>query len=175
MLSYKFHRLLLPFLINYLSIDSIAQYGTDQKKLDKQAQLKTMHRFKDIFGFMPLSATSMKGKTVQLTSEYSLKLNKDSLNVDLPYYGRSYTADYPGTDVSVRFKTNQFTYSSDTTKKGGWEITIIPKNEPKANKIYMAVTSSGYCTVTYQQQYRASRFHITDISKHIMRARSFMS
>jgi hypothetical protein len=154
MLSYKFHRLLLPFLI-LLFIDSVAQNGTDQKKLDKHAQLKSMIDSKH-FQFHALSATSMKGKTVQLTSEYSLKLNKDSLNVDLPYYGRSYTADYPGTDVSVRFKSNQFTYSSDSTKKGGWEITIIPKNESRANKIYMAVTSSGYCTVNINSNTRQS-------------------
>jgi Domain of unknown function (DUF4251) len=154
MLLNKFHRLLLPFLI-LLSIESVAQNGTDQKKLDKQVQLKSMIDSKH-FQFHALSATSMKGKTVQLTSEYSLKLNKDSLNVDLPYYGRSYTADYPGTDVSVRFKSNQFTYSSDSTKKGGWEITIIPKNESKANKIYMAVTSSGYCTVNINSNTRQS-------------------
>jgi hypothetical protein len=154
MLSYKFHWLLLPFLI-LLFIDSDAQNGTDQEKMEKQAQLKSMIDSKH-FQFHALSATSMKGKTVQLTSEYSLKLNKDSLNVDLPYYGRSYTADYPGTDVSVRFKSNQFTYSSDSTKKGGWEITIIPKNESKANKIYMAVTSSGYCTVNISSNTRQS-------------------
>src|ERR1700722_18554873 len=106
MLSYKFHRLLLPLLI-LLFIGGAAQNGTDQKNQDKHAQLKGMIDSK-YFQFHALSATSMKGKTVQLSSEYSLKLNKDSLKVDLPYYGRSYTADYPGTDVSVQFNSNQF-------------------------------------------------------------------
>jgi hypothetical protein len=154
MLSYKFHRLLLPFLI-LLFIGGAAQNGTDQKNQDKHAQLKGMIDSK-YFQFHALSATSMKGKTVQLSSEYSLKLNKDSLKVDLPYYGRSYTADYPGTDVSVQFNSNQFTYSSDSTKKGGWEITIIPKNEPKANKIYMSITSSGYCNLSISSNTRQS-------------------
>src|ERR1700722_14977242 len=106
MLSYKFQRLLLSFLI-LICTYSKAQTAADQKKQDKHAQLKSMIDSKH-FQFQAISATSMKGKTVQLSSEYSLKLNKDSLNVDLPYYGRSYTADYPGTDVSVRFKSNQF-------------------------------------------------------------------
>ncbi len=154
MLSYKFHRLLLPLFV-LVCLQGAAQSTTDQKNKDKYAQLKSMIDSKH-FQFHALSATSMKGKTVQLTSEYSLKLKGDSLNVDLPYYGRSYTADYPGTDVSVRFKSNQFTYSSDSTKKGGWEITIIPKNESKANKIYMAVTSSGYCTVNINSNNRQS-------------------
>ena len=154
MLSFKFQRLLLSFLI-LMCTYSNAQTAADQKKQDKNAQLKNMIDSKH-FQFQALSATSMKGKTIQLSSEYYLKLNKDSLNVDLPYYGRSYTADYPGTDVSVRFKSNQFSYSSDSTKKGGWEITIIPKNEPRANKIYMAVTSSGYCTVNIGSNTRQS-------------------
>jgi hypothetical protein len=154
MLSYKFQRLLLSFLI-LMCTYSNAQTAADQKKQDKNVQLKNMIDSKH-FQFQALSATSMKGKTIQLSSEYYLKLNKDSLNVDLPYYGRSYTADYPGTDVSVRFKSNQFSYSSDSTKKGGWEITIIPKNEPRANKIYISVTSSGYCTVNIGSNTRQS-------------------
>jgi hypothetical protein len=154
MLSYKFHRLLLPSMILFF-IGSAAQNGTDQKKQDKHALLKNMIDSKH-FQFHALSATSMKGKTVQLSSEYSLKLNKDSLYADLPYYGRSYTADYPGTGVSVQFKSNQFTYSSDSTKKGGWEITIIPKNEPKANKIYISITSSGYANLNISSNTRQS-------------------
>jgi hypothetical protein len=136
-----------------MCIYSTAQTSTDQKKQDKYAQLKSMIDSRH-FQFHALSATSMKGKTVQLSSEFFLKLNKDSLDVDLPYYGRSYTADYPGTDVSVRFKSNQFTYSADSTKKGGWEIAIIPKNESKANKIYMSITSSGYCSLNISSNNR---------------------
>jgi hypothetical protein len=152
MFSCKFQRFLLVFL-TFIYISGNAQTSTDQKKQDKHAQLKTMIDSR-YFQFHALSATSMKGRTVQLSSEYILKMNKDSLDVDLPYYGRSYTADYPGTDVSVRFKSNQFTYSADSTKKGGWEITIIPKNESKANKINLSITSSGYCSMNISSNSR---------------------
>jgi hypothetical protein len=76
--------------------------------------------------------------------------------VYLPYYGRSFTADYPGTDVSVRFNSTQFTYSADSTKKGGWDITIVPKNEPKSNKINMSITTSGYCNIYISSNTRQS-------------------
>src|SRR5277367_1274953 len=101
MLTYKFQRLLLLYLILTCTY-SFAQSSADQEKQDKYAHLKGMINSK-YFQFHALSATSMKGKTIQLSSEYFLKLNKDSLDVDLPYYGRSYTSDYPGADVSVRF------------------------------------------------------------------------
>jgi hypothetical protein len=141
----KHRRLLLPFFMLFC-LSGGAQSGTDQKNQDKYVQLKSLIDSKK-YQFHAISATSMKGRTIQLTSPYFLKINNDSLQSDLPYYGRSYTADYPATDLSIRFNSNQFTYTADTTKKSGWEITIQPKNESKANKINMSVSSSGYCTL----------------------------
>jgi hypothetical protein len=89
----------------------------------------------------------MKGRTVQLSDGYGLKLNKDSLQVDLPYYGRAYTTDYPpSSNQGIQFNSVQFSYVADTVKKGGWDITIKPKNA-KVNTIYLSVSTSGYCTV----------------------------
>ena len=38
-------------------------------------------------------------------------------------------------DLSIQFNTSQFSYIADTTKKGGWEITIGPKNQPRATAL----------------------------------------
>jgi hypothetical protein len=141
----KYSRLLLPFLM-LICLQGFSQSGAEQKKQDEFNQLKNQMDGRK-FRFHALSATSMKGMTRQLTSEYFLKLNKDSLSVDLPYYGRSFTTNYPPTDLTTEFKTTQFTYKSDTLKKGGWEITIVPKNQANASKISLSVTTSGYCTV----------------------------
>jgi hypothetical protein len=129
-----------------ICLQGFSQSRADQKKQDEFNQLKSQMDGKK-FRFHALSATSMKGMTRQLTSDYFLKLNKDSLSVDLPYYGRSFTTNYPPTDLTTEFKTTQFTYKSDTLKKGGWEITIVPKNQANASKISLSVTTSGYCTV----------------------------
>src|SRR5258706_15853394 len=99
--SIKFSRLLLP-LLAIVCLYSKAQSSADQKKQDQSAQLKTRIDSKK-FRFHALSATSMKGMTKQLTGDYFLKLNNDSLSVDLPYYGRSYTTNYPPTDISTQF------------------------------------------------------------------------
>jgi hypothetical protein len=138
MYSSRYYRLLLP-LLTIICLQSIAQSG------NANAQLKTILDSKK-FRFHATSATSQRGKTVQLTSEYFLKLNGDGLSVDLPYYGRSYSSDYGSTDLSIQFNTNQFTYDIDSTKKGGWNISIVPKNQPRASKIYLSITTSGYCT-----------------------------
>ncbi len=141
----KYSKLLLPLLM-LICLQGFSQSDAEQKKQDEFNQLKRqMDAGK--FRFHAQSATSMKGMTRQLTSEYFLKLNKDSLSVDLPYYGRSFTTNYPPTDLTTEFKTTQFSYKSDTLKKGGWEITIVPKNQANASKINLSITTSGYCTV----------------------------
>ena len=137
--------ILIPILI-MICLYSQAQSGDAAKKQDPAAQLKSLIESKK-YWFHPISATSMKGMTRQLTNEYFLKLNNDSLEVDLPFYGRSYSTNYPPTDLSVQFTTTHFSYAADSSKKGGWSITITPKNETTASKINMSITSSGYCTV----------------------------
>lgn len=142
----KFSRLLIP-LLSMISLYSQAQSSTGQKKQNQYAKLKAEIDSKK-YSFHALSATSLKGRTFQLTSEYYLKINDDSLQVDLPYYGQSYSTPYPANaDMGVQFNTRDFTYQSDSAKKGGWEITIKPKNENAASLIYLSVSSGGYCTV----------------------------
>ncbi|HET6991116.1 MAG TPA: DUF4251 domain-containing protein [Bacteroidia bacterium] len=127
-------------------LQGFSQSDTEQKKQDQYNHLRNQIESRK-FRFHALSATSMKGMTRQLTSDYFLKLDNDNLSVDLPYYGRSFTTNYPPTDLSTEFKTTQFSYQSDTLKKGGWDITIVPKNESNASKINLSITASGYCTV----------------------------
>jgi Domain of unknown function (DUF4251) len=141
----KYSRLLLPLLM-LICLQGFSQSGAEQKKQDQFNQLKSQMDERK-FRFHALSATSMKGMTRQLTSDYFLKMNKDSLSVELPYYGQSFTTNYPPTDLTTEFKTTQFSYKSDTLKKGGWEITIVPNNQANASKINLSITTSGYCTV----------------------------
>ena len=140
-----YSRLLMPVLL-LICLQGFSQSVAEQKKQDQYNQLKSQIDSRK-FRFHALSATSLKGMTRQLTSDYFLKLDKDSLSVDLPYFGRSFTTNYPPTDLSTEFKTTQFSYKSDTLKKGGWDITIVPKNESNASKISLSITTSGYCTV----------------------------
>jgi Domain of unknown function (DUF4251) len=144
MSTLKFTRLLLPlFLI--IQGQGMGQSTADQKKIDEYNQLKNKIESKKFY-FHAQSATTQKGKTIQLTSEYFLKLNNDSLQADLPYYGRAYSAPYSSSDQALGFKTTEFKYSADSTKKGGWNILIEPKNV-SVSKINLSVTSSGYCTM----------------------------
>ena len=126
-------------LLTLISMSGIAQSDADQKK----QTLKTLIDSK-IYAFKVQSATTKKGQTVQLSPGYGLKIVKDSLQVDLPYYGRAYTTSYPpNNNGGIQFNSHNFSYQADTTKKGGWDITIKPKGE-KVSAIYLSISSSGY-------------------------------
>jgi hypothetical protein len=157
-------RLLLP-LFMFICLQSFSQSDAEQKKQVQYNQLKSRIDSRK-FRFHALSATSMKGMTRQLTSDYFLKLNKDSLSVELPYYGRSFTTNYPPTDLTTEFETTQFSYQSDTLKKGGWDITIVPKNESNASKISLSITTIGYCTVRVSSNSREPISYYGTITDH---------
>jgi len=129
-------------LLSLISVCGKAQSDADQKK----QSLKSLVDSKK-FAFIATSATSKNGKTVQLSPGYGLKIDVDDVQADLPYYGRAYTTTYPpGNNGGIQFNTHDFSYQADTTKKGGWDITIKPKGIP-VSAIYLSVSSSGYCSV----------------------------
>jgi hypothetical protein len=132
-------------LLTMLCFDCSAQSNSDQEKQNQHQKLKIGIDSKQ-FHFIATSAINSKGKSVQLTDTYFIFLSGDSLTVKLPFFGKAYTSTtYGGSrdDAGINFATKQFSYKSDSTKKGGWEITIEPKGQSSASKIYLSVFSNG--------------------------------
>ncbi|NCC11168.1 MAG: DUF4251 domain-containing protein [Bacteroidia bacterium] len=67
------------------------------------------------------TALPMRGKSIQLTSAYSLKIKNDSLFSYLPYYGRAYSIPYGG-GAGLIFKAPLESY---TIQKGKHEKHIV--------------------------------------------------
>jgi hypothetical protein len=154
----KCYRLLLP-LLAIVCIQVSAQTNADQAKQSKYQKLKRGIDAKQ-FHFIATSATTSKGRTVQLTGSYFLFLGADSLTLDLPFFGTNYQSSghYGASkeDAGVSFHTHEFTYSADTTKKGGWDITIIPKNQSSASKIFLSVSTSGSTRLSVSSSSRSN-------------------
>jgi len=98
------------------------------------------------FEFIAQSATPMSGRTRQISS-YSLKVKKDTIDSDLPYYGKAYTATIGSTEGGIRFTSTDFEYSSKDGAKGGWDIVIVPKGVRDVQQMTLSITNSGYATV----------------------------
>lgn len=150
----KIYRLLLP-LLTIICLHSLAQSKSDQAKQISYQKLKHGIDSKQ-FHFLARSGTTSRGKTIQLSGGYFIFLGVDSLTVELPFFGTSSQSSHYETskeDAGISFHTHQFSYKADTTKKGGWEITIQPDNQNSASKINLSISSTGSCrTMVYSNR-----------------------
>jgi hypothetical protein len=79
--------ILVTFLVNVSAQDSKAD------KKATQAALITKIVTEQNYMFTAQSVTPMGGRYRQLTTEYTVNVSKDTVTSDLPYFGRSYSAE----------------------------------------------------------------------------------
>jgi hypothetical protein len=99
------------------------------------------------FIFHAQTAMPSSGPTKQLTSEYDVRVSKNSVESHLPYFGRAYSASYGSGDGGFNFTSKEFSYSSKTRKKGGWDISIKPKDVTDVREFLLTVSENGYATL----------------------------
>lgn len=86
----------------------------------------------------------MSGRQRNVSGErYTLKVNKDMVEADLPYIGKSTSAPIGTTDVGMKFTSKDFTYESNKLSKSREEITIKPKDVSDIQEIYLIVFPDG--------------------------------
>jgi len=112
-------------------------------KVQKKEQVRKLLESK-VFVFKPQSATPTSGSMIQLTSEYFLKVNKDTLNSYLPYFGVAYQAKFGNTNSPLEFNSTDFEYSSKVMKNGIYTIDIRLNNPNDPNQLILSVSPSGF-------------------------------
>lgn len=133
-------------LLLVVSFAIISIHADAQNKAQKNEQIKKLLESK-IFVFTAQSATPMSGSMIQLNSEYFLRVNKDSLESHLPYYGVAYQARFGSTESPLHFTSTDFSLTMKESKRGLIEITIRPKKPDDPDQISLSVTSGGYATL----------------------------
>lgn len=99
------------------------------------------------YDFHATTSMSMDGFVRNLTSDYRVKMMPDSIVGNLPFFGRAEASTMDGDGIN--FKTKDFSYDSRPTKKGGWEITIRPRDDGKksVSKLSLTIQSNGLTTI----------------------------
>ena len=82
-----------------------------------------------------------------LTSEYTLRISKDSIVSDLPYFGRAFSGVGYGGEGGIKFTSTQFDYTAEPAKKGGWDISIRLKDVPNVQQLSLRILPGGNATV----------------------------
>ena len=114
-------------------------------ELFAQPKLSVPLNIQSAFDKQTRSADGKPGKNCwQNTADYDLKIKPDTIDSDLPYFGRAYTAPIDPADAGIDFTSVKFDYNIVPGKKGGWEITIKPKDVTDINGMYLSISENGY-------------------------------
>jgi hypothetical protein len=131
---------------------AIAQDSKADKKAAKAAKVKGMVDSVS-YVFKATNARPQRGGSKQLTSDYDVRVVKDTVKTFLPYFGRSFVAPPPGSNEGgIKFTSTSFTYTSTQNKKGGWDIVIKPKERNSTDfrdveQLSLSISTSGYATL----------------------------
>lgn len=108
------------------------------------------------FQFTLRSATPTGGKTIQMTSEYTLEAIEGIYQAYLPYFGRAYSASYGG-NGGIEFKgTPENLTLTRNQKKNIVAVSFEMKTDDDQYKINLEIGSSGYGTLVVASQKRQS-------------------
>jgi len=118
-------------------------------------ELKTIIDSKN-YVFTAQSVTPLGGRFRHLTSEYDVRVSPDSVIVYLPYFGRSYSAPLDPSQSGIQFTSTDFTYQQTDRKKGGWIISIKPKDAQDVRELTLNIASGGNATLQVNSNSRQS-------------------
>lgn len=147
----KYISLLFVFGIFFFFQSCSAQNTTDSKTVDAlvNSQEFTFYATRanptnyDVINIMNSMPNSTSTRMLDLTgSNYTLELKNNTLDVVLPYFGRSFKSNYSG-DNSYRFTSKDFTINKSQNKKGNWIIKIKPNDTKTVDEIILEVFKNG--------------------------------
>lgn len=98
----------------------------------------------DVINVMNSMPNSTSTRMLELSGgNYTIELKNNTLDVVLPYFGRSFTPSYSNNDNSYRFTSKDFTINKSQGKKGKWIVTIKPNDVKNAPQIIIEVFKNG--------------------------------
>jgi len=124
--------------------------GMAQKNMKNDAKKMAFRNMVDSqhFVFEAQTVTPLRGNFRNLTSQYDVRVTKDSLISYLPYFGHAYSVPISQTKSSLDFTSTNFSYSVSPYKKDGWNITIKPKDNTQVQQYLFTVFNNGKASLS---------------------------
>jgi hypothetical protein len=96
-----------------------------------------------LYQFLAKSVQPASGRSREITgATYFLKVTKQEISADLPYFGRAYSAPI-GSDGGIKFQSNDFTYQEDLNKKGAREVAIRINHSQVVTNLNLTIFEDG--------------------------------
>ena len=134
--------LLLALLVGLPTLSAQSKKEKKEQKKEAVKELIVSENYKiDVNTAMP-----MRGRSIPLTSLYSLEIRNDSVISYLPYYGRAYSIPYGGGN-GLNFKAPLKEYNMKLDKKGNSVITFTARNPEDKFDFRVKVYSNGSTSI----------------------------
>lgn len=134
--------IMLVFGLNTLQ----AQSEKSGEKISLQKSIASAIETQD-FVFRAQSILPVYGYSRQLSGGYDLRITPDKVVSFLPYMGRIYTPPIDPAGGPLRFTSTDFVYAEQPQKKGGWNISIKPKDVRTVREFMLNISEDGYATL----------------------------
>ncbi len=95
------------------------------------------------FVFVADRVTPLRGGTRYLTTTYDVKVQKDTLISDLPFFGRAYQAPINPSEGGIHFTSTNFSYDVTANKNNGWNVIIKPKDQSNVQQLSFNIFENG--------------------------------
>ena len=125
------------------SFSSASAQDSKEDKKAAQAELITKIIKEQNYLFTAQSVTPTGGRYKQLTTDYFVRVSKDTIMADLPYFGKAYSAPIGSSDGGIHFTSTNFEYELADRKKGGWDISIKTKDIQDAQRFNFTIFDNG--------------------------------
>ena len=87
------------------------------------------------------------GSSRHLTNDYDVRVTPEMLVSYLPYFGRAYSAPLDPSKAGHDFTSKDYEYVLKERRKGGWELTIKPKDVSDIRSMNFVIFSNGNATL----------------------------
>ena len=132
-------------IVLFFGGQSLYSQSKKERKEQKAKEIKEMIE-NGRFTIKVDRALPMGGRTVNLTTPYSLEMRGDSAISYLPYFGRAYSLPYGGGD-GMRFEESITDYQCSFNKKGTAQIQFRTRSDDDTFAFSVQVFSNGSATI----------------------------
>ncbi len=95
------------------------------------------------YAFKAQTAIPTGAPARQLRSDYDVRVSPDKVICYLPFFGTSTSAVGYSGENGLDFTTKEFDYSVVDRQKGGWDITIKPRDRTEPRALSLTVYPDG--------------------------------
>lgn len=141
-------------LVAVIGVPTLSAQTKKEKKEMKQKAVRELvlaEKYKiDVDRAIPA-----RGRSVSLTSPYSIEIRNDSVISHLPYYGRAYSIPYGGGE-GLNFKAPISDYKIEWDKKGTAKVRFIARSTEDRFSFNIDIFSNGSSSIFVNMQNRQS-------------------